>query len=91
MDFLDKRIGVICNELKKLKVKQIFPLTQWEYKEGNFVHPEDALNDAAAWENFDCKTMHWYSNEPALLVPHGLYCSTRAGWQEYVDPHFLTD
>ncbi len=21
----------------------------------NFVHPEDALNDAAAWENFDCK------------------------------------
>ena len=60
MDFLDKRVGVICNELKKLKVKQIFPLTQWEYKEGNFVHPEDALNDAAAWENFDCKTMHWY-------------------------------
>ena len=57
MDFLDKRVGVICNELKKLKVKQIFPLTQWEYKEGNFVHPEDALNDAAAWENFDCKTM----------------------------------
>lgn len=53
MDFLDKRVGVICNELKKLKVKQIFPLTQWEYKEGNFVHPEDALNDAAAWENFD--------------------------------------
>ena len=42
MDFLDKRVGVICNELKKLKVKQIFPLTQWEYKEGNFVHPEDA-------------------------------------------------
>lgn len=32
MDFLDKRVGVICNELKKLKVKQIFPLTQWEYQ-----------------------------------------------------------
>lgn len=63
MDFLDKRVGVICNELKKLKVKQIFPLTQWEYKEGNFVHPEDALNDAAAWENFDCKTMHWYGKD----------------------------
>ena len=27
MDFLDKRVGVICNELKKLKVKQVFPLT----------------------------------------------------------------
>ena len=23
MDFLDKRVGVICNELKKLKVKQV--------------------------------------------------------------------
>ncbi len=26
MDFLDKRVGVICNELKKLKVKQVFRL-----------------------------------------------------------------
>ena len=49
MDFLDKRVGVICKELKKLKVKQVFPLTQWEYKEGNFIHPEDALKDEAAW------------------------------------------
>lgn len=63
MDFLDKRVGVICNEHKKLKVKQVFPLTQWEYKEGNFIHPEDALKDEAAWENFDCKTMHWYGKD----------------------------
>ena len=63
MDFLDKRVGVICNELKKLKVKQVFPLTQWEYKEGNFIHPEDALKDEAARENFDCKTMHWYGKD----------------------------
>lgn len=63
MDFLDKRVGVICNELKKLKVKQVFKLTQWEYKEGNFIHPEDALKDEAAWENFDCKTMHWYGKD----------------------------
>ena len=63
MDFLDKRVGVICNELKKLKVKQVFALTQWEYKEGNFIHPEDALKDEAAWENFDCKTMHWYGKD----------------------------
>lgn len=63
MDFLDKRVGVICNELKKLKVKQVFPLTQWEYKEGNFIHPEDVLKDEAAWENFDCKTMHWYGKD----------------------------
>ena len=63
MDFLDKRVGVICNELKKLKVRQVFPLTRWEYKEGNFIHPEDALKDEAAWENFDCKTMHWYGKD----------------------------
>ena len=63
MDFLDKRVGVICNELKKLKVKQVFPLTQWEYKEGSFIYPEDALKDEAAWENFDCKTMHWYGKD----------------------------
>ena len=31
MDFLDKRVGVICNELKKLKVKQVLPLCQWKY------------------------------------------------------------
>ena len=63
MDFLDKRVGVICNERKKLKVKQVFPLTQWEYKEGSFIYPEDALKDEAAWENFDCKTMHWYGKD----------------------------
>lgn len=63
MDFLDKRVGVICNELKKLKVKQVFPLTQWEYKEGSFIYPEDALKDEADWENFDCKTMHWYGKD----------------------------
>ena len=63
MDFLDKRVGVICNELKKKKIKQVFPLTQWEYKEGSFIYPEDALKDEAAWENFDCKTMHWYGKD----------------------------
>lgn len=63
MDFLDKRVNVICNELKKLKVKQVFPITQWQYKEGDFIHPEDAQNDTAPWEDFDCKTMHWYGKD----------------------------
>ena len=31
--------------------------------QGNFIHPEDALKDEAAWENFDCKTMHWYGKD----------------------------
>ena len=60
MYFLDKRVNVICNELKKLKVKQSFPVENWKYKEGNYIRPEDADADPIPWEDFDCKTMHWY-------------------------------
>ena len=63
MEFLDKRAVVICEELKKLRVRQIFPLLQWDYKEGNFLRPEDALQDSACWECFDCKSMHWYGKD----------------------------
>lgn len=63
MDFLDKRVNVICEELKKLKVKQVFPLLKWQYKEGSFIHPEDAVKDAAPWEEFDCESMHWYGKD----------------------------
>ncbi len=63
MEFLDKRAVVICEELKKLRVRQIFPLLQWDYKEGNFLRPEDALQDSACWECFDCKRMHWYGKD----------------------------
>lgn len=63
MDFLDKRVSVICNELRRLKVKQVFPITEWEYKEGNYVHPEDALADSIPWEKFDTKRMHWYGKD----------------------------
>lgn len=60
MQFLDKRVNVICNELKKLKVKQSFSVDNWKYKKGNYIHPEEAEADTASWEDFDCKTMHWY-------------------------------
>lgn len=60
MQFLDKRISVICDELKKLQWKQKFPVTAWKYKEGNYIHPKDAEADSAPWQDFDCKTMHWY-------------------------------
>lgn len=60
MQFLDKRVNVICNELKKLKVKQSFPVDNWKYKEGNYIHPQEAEEDSAPWEDFDCQTMHWY-------------------------------
>lgn len=60
MQFLDKRVNVICNELKKLKVKQNFPVDNWKYKEGNYIRPEEAEADSIPWEDFDCQTMHWY-------------------------------
>lgn len=63
MEFLDKRINVICNELKKLKAKQVFPIWKWMYKEGNFINPEEADNDESAWMEFDAKTMHWYGKD----------------------------
>lgn len=53
MHFLDKRINVICEELKKLKVKQKFTIDDWKYKEGNYIHPEDAEKDLIPWESFD--------------------------------------
>lgn len=60
MRFLDKRVNVICDELKKLQWKQNFPVTDWKYKEGNYIHPQDAEAAEAEWKDFDPKTMHWY-------------------------------
>ena len=45
MFFVDKRIGVICDELKRLSVKQKVPITTWEIKPGNYLTPAEA--DAA--------------------------------------------
>lgn len=60
MRYLDKRVNVICEELKKLQWKQKFPVTNWKYKEGNFIHPQDAEAADVEWKDFDSKTMHWY-------------------------------
>lgn len=60
MHFLDKRIQVICNELKKLSVVQSIPVEEFWYKKGNYVFPEDADKAEEPWERFDSKTMHWY-------------------------------
>lgn len=60
MKFLDKRIQVICRELKRLQRKQKFPVTEWKYKEGNYIRPQDAEADSAEWKDFDGNTMHWY-------------------------------
>lgn len=60
MEFLDKRIGVICDQLKKLRVKKSEVIENWTYKEGNYIRPVDADEAMAEWKVFDSKTMHWY-------------------------------
>ena len=42
MFYLDKRIQGICDELRKLSIRQRVPISGWMYKKGNFIHPEDA-------------------------------------------------
>ncbi len=60
MVFLDKRIRVISDELKKLSVVQKVNVDDWKYKKGNYIYPKDAEEAEAEWEKFDCRTMHWY-------------------------------
>ncbi|HWT76957.1 MAG TPA: alpha-mannosidase [Mobilitalea sp.] len=60
MVFLDKRIKVICEELKRLAVVQSDPIEYWSYKKGNYIYPRDADEATEEWKAFDSKTMHWY-------------------------------
>ncbi len=103
MHFLDKRVNVICDELKKLQWKQKFPVTDWKYKEGNFIHPQDAEADSAEWKDFDCKTMHWYGPDrhywfkavykvPAELDGKRMWMRVRTQiheWDDAKNPQFL--
>ena len=60
MKFLDKRVRVICNELKRLCIKRRAAVNDLWYKKGNFIHPADAEASAQEWLPFDSRTMHWY-------------------------------
>ena len=60
MELLDKRINVICEQLKKLSVVQKYSVDNWSYKKGNYIHPEDADKSEKEWQSFDSRTMHWY-------------------------------
>lgn len=103
MVFLDKRIRVICNELKKLSVVQKVTVDNWKFKKGNYVFPEDADQAEAAWESFDCKTMHWYGPDehywfrseftiPSSMEGKGVWMNVRTQIEEWDDgknPQFL--
>lgn len=45
MEYINQRIAVICNELKRASVVQKIRVNDWNYKKGNFILPEDV--DAA--------------------------------------------
>ena len=63
MRFLDKRVKVICDNLNKLKIKQKLTLDRWQYKEGRFFRPEEAVSDSASFTEFDSLNMHWYGRD----------------------------
>ena len=103
MEFLDEKIKVICNELKKLTIKQSIPLTEWVYKEGDFIYPEDAAKDSAPWTKFDCQKDHWYGLDrhywfkAECTVPEELdgkemwlhVCTQIDEWDDGKNPQFL--
>ena len=60
MIYLDKRIQVICDELKRLSVPQREMITNWRIKRGAFFTPEGADQAPEVYEPFDSRTMHWY-------------------------------
>jgi len=103
MVFLDKRISVICDQLKKLSVKQKKSIDGWVYKKGNFIRPEDAANDSVPFEPFDSAKMHWYGPDEHYWFkteytvpqefdgkPLWLYVRTQIDeWDDGKNPQFL--
>ncbi len=59
MIFVKERVQVIADQLKKNAVVTAVPLTQWQYKEGNFLRPADVEAAPATWGDFNSLVMHW--------------------------------
>ena len=103
MHYLDKRAEVICRELKKLSIVKTVPVEMWQYKKGNYIHPEDAQNSLEEWAPFDSKAMHWYGPDEHywfaadFTVPKGfegksLWLNVKTQIEEWDDgknPQFL--
>ena len=49
MYFIDKRIQVICDQLKALRVRDSRELPNWQYKPGLFFRPEEAERSESPW------------------------------------------
>ncbi len=61
MNYLPERVQTICDQLKRLTVKQALPTPKkWQFKKGQFFYPEEADQDPTPYAEFDNATMHWY-------------------------------
>lgn len=103
MVFLDKRAQAICDELKKLSVRQRRTIDAWFYKKGNFIRPHDAEADETPFLPFDSRIMHWYGPDEHywfkadMTVPDSfdgrplwLYVRTQIDeWDDGKNPQFL--
>ena len=57
MYFIDQRIQVICNQLQMFRFRNTTALTEWQFKKGQFVRPEQADAAEGQWEIFDAPSM----------------------------------
>lgn len=103
MRLIDKRIAVICNELRRLSVKQTMPVTTLVFKKGNFITPAEADAAPGEWLPFDSTTMHWYGPDqhywfrmwftvPQNLAGKSLWLHVRTQideWDDGKNPQFL--
>ena len=103
MYFIDKRIQVICDELRRERIRDRSAMGCWSYKKGLFFRPEEADAAAAPFEHFDCSSMHWYGPDehywfradltvPQEFAGRSVWMNVRTQIDEYDDgknPQFL--
>lgn len=103
MRYLENRVKVICNELRRLERVQSSDIRQWKYKKGFYLHPADVDKDEKPWEEFNSNTMHWYGPDEhywfrtCLTVPESfdgkalwLTIKTQINdWDDGRNPQFL--
>ena len=63
MEFLDKRIKIIADELKKLSIRDFVDINPWKMKEGFFTTCEKAENSDSPWVAFDSTRDMWKGND----------------------------
>lgn len=103
MEFLDKRIKVICDQLERISIVQKVSLKDFWYKEGNYIYPKDAETSDKEWIEFYDKTMHWYGPDKhywfknQFIVPESfdgkpLWINVKTQideWDDAKNPQFL--